>query len=313
MSQICSGCSAPNRESARFCRACGQPLQPVSNNKFPPHPRDAGQGKRPTHSGASIVEASVEAASSKLTWQDQFSASSVAVKPPPLPPPFGLPGHEQKPLPAGRAQNEHLAGGSGRMNQFFMRPLAMAGVIGVLVLIFCGVWFGWASSTTSTENETVISASMRPAVAASSPTHSIEAAPSAELQINSVLTVPPVTEPTPVAPQIPPSMPLRPATKVDRGASVAKLSIPALPTPSETVADAPAVPSTMSVQSKANADLVIPSGPLSPKEACANTGSSGHAACLEQQCEKPALQQHAQCQRLRKERELEIQRLYSGS
>ncbi len=310
MTQICSNCQASNRAPARFCRACGQPLGHASNDKLPWLSQEADGEKRTTESNMSTVQASMEAPTSQLMWQAKPEASAGTVEP--LPPPFGLPRREPSALNPSAATSDSLIGGSLQSNRLVIRPLGALTAIGVLVLLAASLWFGWAPSTSEVKSGPALVAATTPTVAASSSSSGVETTALSQPRIIEIPVASPAAEPPAMPQQVMPLLVQRPAPKVEPKTPVAKLSIPALPAPASSSTEGAAT-TTTNAPAKPAAELVISQGPLSPRDACSNGSASGQAACLDQQCAKPALQQHSQCQRLRKERELEFQRLYSGS
>lgn len=311
MTQICSNCQAPNRVPARFCRACGQPLGLASNENLPWLSQEPGAEKRPAESAVSTVQASMEVATSRLMWPDQPQGNAGTVAS--LPPPFGLPNREPSALHPGDAISGSLTGASAKANRFVIRPLGVLAAIVMLVLLAAGFWLVQTSSTAEIPSDKAVSATTPPAVAASGSAPIIETTALSQPPINETPAAPPAAEPPAMPQQVTPLLVQRPApNKVEPKAPVAKLSIPALPAPAAASKEGPAT-TTTNAAAAPNAELAIPPGPLSPRDACSSVGASGQAACLDQQCAKPALQQHSQCQRLRKEREQEVQRLYSGS
>jgi hypothetical protein len=310
MTQICSNCQAPNRVPARFCRACGQPLGLASNENLPWLSQEADAGKRPAESTLSTVQASMEVATSRLMWQDQAEGSAGTVAP--LPPPFGLPHREPSALNLGDAISGSLTGASAKANRFVIRPLGVLAAISMLVLLAAGFWLARTSSTAEVPSDAALSAATPPAIAASGSALSIDTTAVSRPVINETPAASQAAEPPTMPQRVTPLLVQRPAPKVEPKTPVAKLSIPALPAGAATSNEGPATTTTNAAAAPA-AELAIPHGTLSPRDACSSVGAAGQAACLDQQCAKPALQQHSQCQRLRKEREQELQRLYSGS
>ncbi|XVJ69401.1 MAG: zinc-ribbon domain-containing protein [Rhizobacter sp.] len=305
MTQICSNCQTPNRDSARFCHACGQPLHPGSIADEPPmQPLVVNSGQPPTESATGTVTNTVAAASPEFMWPEQFA--TVTDKAAPLPPAFGLP---PSPSPAlnSSAETRGRRTGSSLPSK---RPLIALASVGVLVLVVAGLWLGWGSSSLEVPSASSLSAATPPLTAASgsSPGTEILAAP--EPRINEMPAALTVAEPSAPQQQLVPSVAQRPAPKAETRAPVAKLSIPALP--ASAAAPAQSAATTAAAPSPAP-ETVISNAALSPREACASSKGASLAGCLEQQCAKATLHRHPQCQRLRTEQEQEFQRIYGGS
>jgi hypothetical protein len=309
MTQICSSCQAPNREIARFCRACGHPLLPASSEKPTSLSEKTDSMNRPTESALGDAPASTVATTSVWMWPDQ--AETMAGGAAPLPPPFGLPPSNASatgPLSAtGGQANATPARWAGRR---LILPFVALGVIGGSTLLAASVWLWQTPAIPQAPSEKALSALEIPTANASNMVSTSEPIKIPEPQLSTPAAA---TQPEAIAPASQPEKPLvvqRPPPKADPKVAAAKLSIPALPAPAANATENPANTNAPPLPA---AEVVISAKPLSPRDACASSSGPSQTTCLDQQCAKPELRQHTQCQRWRKEREQEFERLYGGS
>ncbi len=351
MTRECFSCGAGNRDTAKYCKACGQALLPAqasvsalasnrsplaemagadpeveeaatSHNVFLPTQFQDGDLPRPQNTLLAAVSApqatkptpvvppAATAASRPWSLPEVIPSSESLPEVPALPPPFGLPPNKS-PLP-------NLAGAAeGVLAPYRVSPAAWWLGAAAVALTLAALW-AWVGSGGPSKTDQLPTQAARPAqqkvstaVVPEVPVVSVTAVPALdvvppvrmpEVRDSSAVTV--MTPPSPGAPKLP----TKPNTKTPAKPGLAAAPEPVTAPEVATSAAPPLVTApVLTVQS-------APTGPTSPQDACAARGALGRPTCLAEQCAKPAFAQHAQCQRMRKEREQdELQQLYGGS
>ena len=312
MTNICSSCEAVNRDTARFCSACGQPMRPAFFNT-PNWPSEETVRDYLT-TASTAVEPAKNQISLPSQPKPQDKEEPIPWQPEPLPPPFALPRHDQLAINPSSRRDRDPDTHNVKLLLHTRGPIIALAVMGVAALVATTVWL-WPTqdtvpSTAEVKPKKVIAATKIQTPIAISPSAGVVPVAPQEPQTPTNKDAPAAISSIPAEKPSTPSATRQPLPKVDAGAPVAKLSFPALPAQATT---SPPAAVTTPPPPSPTPELVISTAPASPRDACANKSGANQTTCMEQQCDKSTMREHVLCQRFRKDRAQEFERLYGGS
>jgi hypothetical protein len=320
MTQVCADCRTANREGGKFCLGCGRRLVPVAALKSTPASEGADEWPATQRLPLDFAElqasrnpppaAPRRAVAATLTAS---SAARVALPPPPPRPPAG-----RGSASTGRRS---VPGSSGYRN--FVLGLLLA-----LVLAAAAGWY-WlelrkpevASVVPESVAVPAVPALLVPGSGASTPASPAPAAPAAASEANAAAaaatpagSVQPATSSETAAPPSPtsPSESTPAADAPSTSSPAASATPPAKPTaaaarkprkPATPPAPAAAAPATAPAPEAPPAPA--PVAAASPQSQCGDLNFFSRSRCMVSQCARPEFRNHAQCEAVRRQQQIE--------